>query len=199
MSRDPVRRTRLVSLRDSAAEIRDADLLLWRRGSGLVGRLIAACGRGIYSHAAMAAWMAGELVALETVQWAGARKQRLADQVAQFPRRIDVYGANANARWDGVFDRRAAVARMAAFLGCDYGWWSLVRAGLWHLPVVRLCVRPELDDSANGSHCPFCSSAVSIAYRAAGVDPVPGLADRLTEPQDLARSMFFEYRFTLIP
>ena len=30
-----------------------------------------------------------------------------------------------------------------------------------------------------------------------GVDPVPHLADRLTEPADLARSPFFRYRFTL--
>jgi hypothetical protein len=31
-----------------------------------------------------------------------------------------------------------------------------------------------------------------------GVDPVPHLADRLTEPADLARSPFYEYLFTLI-
>jgi hypothetical protein len=36
-----------------------------------------------------------------------------------------------------------------------------------------------------------------MACRAGGVDPVPNLADRLTEPADLARSPFFEYRFTL--
>jgi hypothetical protein len=32
-----------------------------------------------------------------------------------------------------------------------------------------------------------------------GVDPVPHLSDRLTEPADLARSPFYEYAFTLIP
>ena len=32
-----------------------------------------------------------------------------------------------------------------------------------------------------------------------GVDPVPHLADRLTEPADLARSPFYKYRCTLLP
>jgi len=32
-----------------------------------------------------------------------------------------------------------------------------------------------------------------------GVDPVKHLADRLTEPADLARSPFYKYRFTLVP
>jgi hypothetical protein len=31
----------------------------------------------------------------------------------------------------------------------------------------------------------------------AGIDPVPNLNDRITEPNDLARSSLFEYRFTL--
>jgi hypothetical protein len=193
---DPIRRPRAATLEEVADEIRDADLLLWRRGQGLVGRLIAACGRGIYSHAAMAAWIDGDLVSLETVQFRGARARRLADQVARHPGRIDLYRTNAAYLWD--FDPSAAVDRMRAFLGCDYGWWSLWRAGLWHLPFVRLFVRPELDDEANGSPVPFCSQAVSIAYRAGGVDPVPRLADRLTEPQDLARSLFFDYLCTLV-
>jgi hypothetical protein len=67
------------------------------------------------------------------------------------------------------------------------------------LPVVRWLVRPVTDDRANGAHPPFCSQAVAIACRAGGVDPVPNLADRLTEPGDLARSPFFRYRFTLVP
>jgi hypothetical protein len=32
-----------------------------------------------------------------------------------------------------------------------------------------------------------------------GVDPVPDLANRETEPADLARSPFYRYRFTLAP
>lgn len=38
-----------------------------------------------------------------------------------------------------------------------------------------------------------------MADRVGGrVDPVPHLADRLTEPADLARSPFYQYLFTLV-
>jgi hypothetical protein len=87
---------------------------------------------------------------------------------------------------------------MIEITGRRYGWWSLLWVAMVHLPVVRLLVRPDTDDSANGS-LPFCSQAVARACRAGGVDPVPNLADRLTEPGDLARSVFFRYRFTLFP
>ena len=53
------------------------------------------------------------------------------------------------------------------------------------------------DDDAS-TWPPFCSQAVSMADRQGGIDPVPNLADRLTEPADLSRSEFYEYRFTLI-
>ncbi len=47
---------------------------------------------------------------------------------------------------------------------------------------------------------PFCSHACAMADRlGGGVDPVKHLADRLTEPADLARSPFYRYRFTLEP
>ena len=56
----------------------------------------------------------------------------------------------------------------------------------------------EVEDDAVSSRCPpFCSQACAMADRiAGGVDPAPYLADRLTEPADLARSPFYEYQFT---
>jgi len=40
--------------------------------------------------------------------------------------------------------------------------------------------------------------ALTLADRLGGwVDPVPHLADRLVEPGDLARSLFYQYLFTL--
>ncbi len=58
-------------------------------------------------------------------------------------------------------------------------------------------VHPDEDDGEESNLPPFCSQAVSLACRRGGVDPVPNLADRLTEPADLSRSPFFAYRFTL--
>ena len=75
---------------------------------------------------------------------------------------------------------------------------ALTLAAALHLPLVRMFVRPSLDDDQPSRRPPFCSQACVMADRlGGGVDPVPHLADRLTEPADLARSPFYRYRFTL--
>ena len=86
---------------------------------------------------------------------------------------------------------------MIEITGKPYGRWNLFRAALHHSIVVRLLLAPAEDDLEIGRDTPFCSQAVSLACRLGGVDPVPNLADRLTEPGDLARSSFFEYGCTL--
>ena len=87
---------------------------------------------------------------------------------------------------------------MRRLAGCDYGWWNLAGAALVHLPWLRLVVRANINDRNFSRRPPFCSQAVAMAERIGGrVDPVPQLADRLTEPADLARSPFYRYRFTL--
>jgi hypothetical protein len=71
---------------------------------------------------------------------------------------------------------------------------------LLHLPLVRWLMTAHLDDAAPDGRPPFCSHACAMADRqGGGVDPVPHLADRFTEPADLARSPFYRYRFTLLP
>jgi hypothetical protein len=87
---------------------------------------------------------------------------------------------------------------MLGITGRRYGWANLCRAALLHLPIFRFLVRPDTNDNGASTRPPFCSEAVAMAVRAGGVDPVPNLADRLTEPGDLARSAFYEYRCTLI-
>jgi hypothetical protein len=186
-----------LDFQSARSQIRDADLLLWRHGPDFVGRLIAACGRGEYSHAAMAAWKGGELHAIEIRQFRGGREVLLRDQVRQYPGRIDWYPISALVAPEMRFDRQAAVNTMRGFVGCRYGWWNILRVGLRHLWAVRLLV-PVLCDADYDRGPPFCSQAVAIAARAGGVDPVPHLADRLTEPADLARSLVFEYRGTLM-
>ena len=182
-----------VSYHLARSKIRDGDLLLSRPRRGRVGRLIAKAGRSEYSHAAMAAWWNRRLMCLETLQGRGGRAVLLSNLVRECPGQIDVYAATGE-----PFDRAAAVEAMIEITGRPYGWWSLLLVALVHLPVVRLLVRPNTDDAANGSLL-FCSQAVARACRAGGVDPVPRLADRATEPGDLARSALFHYRFTLFP
>ncbi|HET6429207.1 MAG TPA: hypothetical protein VFJ30_12395 [Phycisphaerae bacterium] len=177
--------------------IRRADLLLYRRRGA-----ISIAGRGAHSHAAKASWAGRESdvpMVLETRSIVGARAVTLASQVRVYPGRIDVYHSNAGDRWP-EYDRQKADRAMWCMVGKKYGWWGLACAAVLHLPVVRWFVRAELDDLAIDKRPPFCSHACAYADRVGGgVDPVKHLSDRLTEPADLARSLFYDYAFTLIP
>jgi hypothetical protein len=174
--------------------IRNADLLLFRRRDRLA-RLIAVAGRSQYVHAAIAGWWDDRLMCVEMTS-GGGRAQLLSNIVERWPGTVDVYQSNAARR---RFSRRRALLAMIAITGKQYGWANLFRAALLHLPAFRFLAQPDTNDAETSTWPPFCSQAVATAMRAGGADPVPNLADRLTEPGDLARSAFYEYRFTLIP
>jgi hypothetical protein len=179
---------------DARRTIRNADLLLFRRRNR-IGRWIAVAGRSEYVHAAMAGWWKDRLMCVEMTS-GGGRAQLLSNLVEQWPGIIDVYRANVLRR---RFSCERALQAMIGITGKRYGWTNLFRAALLHLPVFRFFVRPESDDALTTARPPFCSQAVSMADRTGGVDPVPNLADRLTEPGDLSRSPFYAYAFTLYP
>ena len=191
---NPSSRRKLVRYKDVRDQIKEADLLLFRRRG-----LISAVGRGVHSHAAKAAGWDEDLFCLEIRELVGGRAVTLSSQVKRFAGRIDVYEVNPDNRWP-EYDCTGAVRFMRRLAGCDYGYAGVAAAALLHLPVVRLFVRPDVDDAAFDYRPPFCSHACAMADRlGGGVDPVNHLADRLTEPADLARSPFYRYRFTLVP
>jgi hypothetical protein len=196
LDKAPERRPEPVKVLARYAEVRhrigDGDLLLFRRGGP-----IAIAGRGEHAHAAKAAWWDDDLLCLEVTGWHGGRAVMLSHLVRRRPGRIDVFEVNPEGRWPH-YDRQGAVRFMRRLCGCPYGYFGLIAAALLHLPVVRWFVRPNLDDEAIDRRPPFCSQACAMADRlGGGVDPVPRLADRLTEPADLARSPLYRYRFTL--
>jgi hypothetical protein len=183
-----------VPLRQARIQIRDSDLLLFRRRG-----LISIAGRGDHSHAAKAAWWDDDVFCLEVREWHGGRAVTLASQVQRFPSRIDVYQANPEDRWR-EYDRRGATRAMRRLAGCSYGYWGVVTASLLHLPVVRLAAHADVHDAGYTGRPPFCSQACAMSDRVGGgVDPVSHMADRMTLPADLARSPFYRYRFTLTP
>jgi hypothetical protein len=185
-----------VNLSDVAAEIRDGDLLLFR-GRGFIARLIGVAGRSEYTHAGRAVWWGNDLFCCEVRELRGGRAVTLESQVRKHPGAIDVFEVNPSARWR-EFKRRGAVRYIRRLAGCDYGYRGVLLAALRHLPVWRFLVSPDSDDKRIAEQPPFCSQACAMADRlGGGVDPVPELADRLTEPADLARSPFYRYRFTL--
>jgi hypothetical protein len=185
-----------VTLVEAVDDIRDGDLLLFR-GRGAIARLVGVAGRSEYTHAARAVWWGNDLFCCEVRELRGGRAVTLESQVRRFPGLIDVFEVNPSARWR-EYDRRGAVRFMRRLAGCDYGYLGVLQAALRHLPLWRFLVRPDSDDQHASVQPPFCSQASTMADRiGGGVDPVPHLADRLTEPADLARSPFFRYRFTL--
>jgi hypothetical protein len=183
----------LVRYSDARPQIRDADLLLFRRRSRMA-RFIAVAGRSQYVHAALAGRWKDRLMCVE-MSFSGGRAQLLSNLVARWPGVIDVYQANAVR---SRFSRGKTLRAMIGITGARYGWANLLRAALLHLPACRFLAQPETSDLAKSAWPPFCSEAVALADRQGGVDPVPNLADRLTEPGDLARSSFYQYQFTLI-
>lgn len=188
----PTDASRLIPLDKAQHRIRDGDLLLFRRRG-----LISIAGRGVHSHAAKAGWWRDDLFCLEVREWHGGRAVTLASQVARCPGRIDVFRTNPHNRWP-EYDRERASQWMRRLAGCDYGYRAVLAAATLHLPLIRMAVCAETEDRAIDRRPPFCSQACAMADRlGGGIDPVPHLADRLTEPADLSRSPFYEYLFTL--
>lgn len=185
------------NLHEVAGEIRKADLLLFR-GAGWVSRLIQSAGRSDYSHAAKADIWNTEIYCCEVRELKGGRIVTLASQVQKFPGQIDVFASAANTQLG--YHRDQAASYMRRFAGQDYGYWSVAKAALQHLPGVRLLFKHDyqLENGATPDRPPFCSQACAMADRNGGTcDPVPELADRFTLPGDLAHSAFYSYKFTL--
>jgi hypothetical protein len=172
-------------------DILNGDLLLFR-GHGLIAQAIQWGGRSEYSHAAMACWWMDQLFCLEVREWVGGRAVTLASQVERYPGCIDVYRAD-----HPEYIRSTATDKMKSFAGCDYGYLAVLAAALTHLPFVRKWASRSKEAAEQWNSPPYCSQAIAIAAERAGVDPVPNLDDRLTEPGDLARSSLWDYWFTL--
>ena len=171
------------------------DLLLYRDDS-LQETLISRAGRSPYGHAGMLARSGQKWCVLEMTEWHGGRCRLLEEAVREDPGQWDVYLANAGNRWS--WDRPRAVAEMWRLAKKPYGWRHVLWVALLHLPIVRAFVPAVTADADADRHAPFCSEAVSIATRLAGVQAVPNLPDRLVEPGDLARSLFYDYALTLV-
>ncbi len=166
----------------------------------IVNRLIAGGGRGPYCHASLLASHDHEATVIEVSQFAGGRAWPLAHAVDKYPGQIDVYepmrvvagGAGGEWRPDD------AISKAVKIVNSPYGWARVIWTGLRHTWAGRFFMRPRITDT-NGDGPPFCSDFVSACLRAGGQDPVPNCSDSMTEPNDLARSLFLRYVFTLVP
>jgi len=185
---------KLVKLPYSSARdrIRDADILLFR-GQSWYSRIVEAAGRSLYSHAGMAALWHGRLHLLQSTAFQDT-KPLLSYVVSHRPGQIDVW------RFKGELPEDAAVEvvkTMIPMVGRGYGWRSLFRTVLYHVPGLWHLMKPDMNDLATTPWRPFCSEAVAAAYSWNFIDLCPNHADRVTEPGDLPRGGRLEYQFTL--
>lgn len=175
-------------VRLSAAALEPGDCLAFRRDG-----LIAIAGRSPYSHIGMVDIQGGVPMVIE-MRGTGGRIVTLFSQLQTRDKAIDLLKVDVDRFPE--FNRTAATNYMRMLAGQQYGWLSLARAALVHLPGWRLWFRASIYDNGAGTKIrrrPFCSDAYSAACRVAGIDPVLALGDRSTEPGDLGRSLLFPF------
>ena len=199
-----------MTLTDAAPAIRPMDWFLWRP-TNIFGKAIAIGGRGQYSHASKAAWWGDDLYCLEMLQWRGGQAVPMSKYVREYPGRIDVYHTNWRDQYP-EYNRTEALRYMKGFVGTPYAWANIWKASRAHLAFLRLFSQVEFGDDYDPSDkvkrhidlktdrgYAFCSQAGVMADNiGGGVDQVPELSDRYTEPSDIAQTTFNKYFCTLV-
>jgi len=122
--------------------------------------------------------------------------ERLSQLVRRYPGVIDVYQLKDGYKAD--YDRDLAIETHKSICMRPYGWWNLLRLVPRHFILLRRLFPKDTDDQGKSRMPPFCSMAYSMSDRAGGIDPCPNLADRETEPCDLAESPYYRKAFTLL-
>lgn len=198
----------------------DGDVILFER-HGLVAAVIGWGTRSRFSHAGLVLRLQAtedhpdRVMLLESSEGHGCRMVPLSDAVA---------GGGAHAYRPAAWvrlDRAAAIAAALDRLGAPYGWRSILLDAVSRLPLLAalgtLGVLRQIpllgaalarlpwgkaystDDLEDAVRDVKCSTYVALAYRAGGVDLVRELADRSTDPGDLARSLALDHVTELVP
>lgn len=175
----------------------DGDVLLFQ-GTGPFSRLIRWAGRSRYSHVALVVKSAhGRVLVAEA-------REGLVGSVRLVPLSNAVKGATVDLyRVRGATEQQLVLvaARAEELLGQPYGWPTILRMATAHLPLFLLRKLPLVgrllgrapawsdNDREPSARSMVCSEYVARCWReGGGVDLVPNMADRSTEPGDVARS-----------
>lgn len=184
----------LCTLAEAKPRILDGDGAYYRGSVSPVSRAISVGGRGPYSHVGTFLWVDGELYIHECREFIGCRLVLAEREVRLYPGRID-WHATQGTPAERVLVRTRALSK----LGKRYDWAGVWRASRYHVPFLRWTVAVDADDAAltgpdDPEHCSYCRADL---WAAAGRDLVPHLSNRVTEPNDLARSGLEQYQGTL--
>lgn len=125
----------VVSLGAASDLLRNGDALFFR-GRGIVSKLIGTASRSPYTHVGMFVRFGSVPMIAEVREFRGGRAVTLESQVRAFPGQIHAYAVDTD-RFAN-FNRTNAALKMLVLTGCEYGYWSIVKAALRHLPFLRL-------------------------------------------------------------
>lgn len=169
--------------------ILDGDGAYYRGSVSLASRGIMVGGRGRYSHVGTFLWIDGELYIHECREFLGCRLALAEREVRRYPGAID----HRQPRGVSHEQRQRVRSRALGKLGKRYDWAGVLKAASYHAPLVRWWVSVDEDDSKltgpdDPEHCSYCRADL---WCAVDNDLVPGLANRVTEPNDLARAEAF--------
>ena len=181
-----------IALDDVTAEMDTGDILLFRH-PGIIARI----GRSVYSHAGMIIRHSDHANDIDLAEMVvrGGQVCWLRGQVMKYPGRWDWYCVDR----DRFPDFRTDGKVMLELAKGRYGMWSLFRASLLRLPFLRLIIGTDMDDLKVTTYPAHCSQAIARdCLLRGGIDPVRKLANRLTEPADLSRSLLWRDRGTLV-
>jgi hypothetical protein len=183
------------TLAEAKPRILDGDGAYYRGSVSPVSRAIMVGGRGKYSHVGTFLWIDHELYIHEFREFIGCRLVRADREVRQYPGRID----HRQPRGVSYEQRQRVRSRALSKLGKRYDWGGILKAGRYHLPGLRWFVSVDEDDSKltgpdDPEHCSYCRADL---WCSVDNDLVPELANRITEPNDIARAE--AYVCTLMP
>lgn len=183
----------VIPYHEAERRIQNCDLAQYR-GNGWISKVIQYATGGPHSHSAML-WNNGTADVLEVRELRGGRRVPLRSQAEKYPARIDVF----RPKWHlwPFLDAQATIDSMRIMTGKDYGYRGVARLVLQRIPGIWRLWPAKVNDNADSDDAPFCSHAVSTAYRIGGVDPVPNKPDWQVTPNDLTHSLFFDYQFTI--
>lgn len=195
-----------------AEHLLDADILSYRTAGfwrDPIGKGIAVAGRGEECHTGMFCRDNGHLVALG-MRLAAQKLKLLEDEVADNHGRIDVYRYTGYTRWTGRLPyqcqgldrstRQQVVSEVRRFaLHDEYGWLNVLVSSSYFIPGLRWLVAPHFPDVDAMKLAPFCSQAVSFAFRKMGLPLLRNRADRQILPGDVVTSPLLLYVCTLDP
>lgn len=174
-------------------KMQSGDLILFRPAGGhgfgaLFSRLICIGGRNPTSHVGLVIRIKGDpSIRLGEMVIKGGRCDPLRDSVKKYPGQFVWKPTNVDRYPE--YDGKGAARYMMILTAMPYGFLSIVKAAMLHLPFVRMLVKPDLSDDTITRYPPFCSQAVSrAALHGGGEDCVEHLSNRLTEPGDCDRS-----------